>query len=499
MSSQPNQLHFILFPFMAQGHMIPMIDMAKVLARQGITITLVTTPLNALRLKSTIDQAIIEEGLNIRVIQLEFPSKEAGLPEGCENADMLPSLGLAKDFIVATGKLQDPFEQILGEMNPLPNCIISDGMLPWTAHVARGFNIPRIVFHGTSCSYLLCALNLRKSKLLENISSDSELFVVPGLPDRIELTIDQLPASLNPRLPYLKEIWEQIRAAEEESFGVVVNTFEELEPDYVKRYKEAVGLTRVWCIGPVSLCNKGVLERAKRGGKAAMDENQCLKWLNLWEVGSVVYACLGSICTLIPSQMLELGLGLEASNRPFIWVIRGGKNLEELDRRMKEDGFEERTGGRGLVIRGWAPQVLILSHPAVGGFLTHCGWNSTLEGLCAGLPMVTWPLYAEQFFNEKCIIQVLKVGIRIGVEVPMKWGEEEKLGVLVKKEDVRKAVEMVMDESEEGRDRRRRAKELGEMARKAVEAGGSSDVNLESFIQEIMHQENVQTCVQHID
>ena len=126
---------------------------------------------------------------------------------------------------------------------------------------------------------------------------------------------------------------------------------------------------------------------------------------------------------------------LEASNEPFIWAMRGGDIIQELYNWIKEDGFEDRIQGRGLLIRGWAPQVLILSHPSVGGFITHCGWNSTLEGISSGVPMVTWPLFADQFLNEKLVSQVLKVGVSLGVQVTMKWGEEEKIGVVVKKEE----------------------------------------------------------------
>ena len=98
--------------------------------------------------------------------------------------------------------------------------------------------------------------------------------------------------------------------------------------------------------------------------------------------------------------MIELGLALEASERPFIWVIREGNQLEALEKWIKEEGFEERTNARGLIIRRWAPQLLILSHPAIGGFITHSGWNSTLEAICAGVPMVTWPLFGDQFLMK---------------------------------------------------------------------------------------------------
>jgi UDP-glucosyl transferase 73C len=153
-----------------------------------------------------------------------------------------------------------------------------------------------------------------------------------------------------------------------------------------------------------------------------------------------------------------------------------------------EEKFEKRIEGRGLIIRGWAPQVPILSHPAIGGFLTHCGWNSTLEGISAGLPMITWPMFAEQFYNEKLLAQVLRIGVRVGVQACVKRGEEEKPGVFVKREDVKKAIEQLMDEGEEGEERRKRARDLGGMAKRAVEEGGSSYMNVTSLIQHIREQ-----------
>jgi UDP-glucosyl transferase 73C len=186
--------------------------------------------------------------------------------------------------------------------------------------------------------------------------------------------------------------------------------------------------------------------------------------------------------------MIELGLALEATKRPFIWVIREGNQLEELKKWIEESGFEGRINGRGLVIKGWAPQLLILSHPSIGGFLTHCGWNSTIEAICGGVPMVTWPLFGDQFLNEIFVVQILKVGVKIGVESPMKWGEEEESGVLVKKEDIERGIEMLMDETSENEERRKKIRELGEMAKKAVEKGGSSHTNITLFIQDIIQK-----------
>ncbi|KAL0316181.1 UNVERIFIED_CONTAM: UDP-glycosyltransferase 73C7 [Sesamum radiatum] len=193
------------------------------------------------------------------------------------------------------------------------------------------------------------------------------------------------------------------------------------------------------------------------------------------------------MCRISFRQLKEIGSGLEASNSPFIWIIRNKDYTAQVEEWLTEEGLEARVGKRGLIIRGWAPQILILSHPSVGGFLTHCGWNSTLEGICAGVPMITWPMFAEQFFNEKLIVNVLGIGVAIGVEGRMSFnGETEHL---VRWDQVKRAVEKVMDVgSEEGRTRRKRAEELAKIASNAVEEGGSSDMNFTMLIQDVLDQ-----------
>ncbi|WJX79388.1 UDP-glycosyltransferase [Trifolium repens] len=144
MGSEDAKIHFVLFPMMAQGHMNPMMDIAKILSQHNnIHITIVTTPQNASRFSS-----ILARYLDIQVIQIQFPSKEFGLPEGCENLDMLPSLGAASNFFIASKFLQQEVEKQFEKLTPSPSCIISDMCLPYTIHIARKFNIPRISFVG---------------------------------------------------------------------------------------------------------------------------------------------------------------------------------------------------------------------------------------------------------------------------------------------------------------------------------------------------------------
>ena len=492
MTTQPQKkLHFVIIPFASQGHLIPMIDIARLLAQRNAIVTIFTTPLNAVQFKSIINRDI-ESGLAIQILELQFPYAESGLPKGCESLNTIPSPSYRENLMYALSLLQQPIEQHFQELKPTPTCIISDKNLVWTPEIAQKFRVPRILFNGYGCFADLCAHNIHLSKIHDNVETDSEPFVVPGLPDRIELTRAQLSSAFNPGSdPYLKELRVKIREAEEGAFGVLVNSFEELEGEYVKEETKTARGGKVWCVGPVSLRNKDDLDKAERGTNKKITSNnkekdRVVKWLDNWAQGSVVFACLGSMNRVIPPQLAELSLGLDSSKRPFIWVIRGAYKGEEFEKWLKHDGFEERIGKRGLLIRGWAPQVLILSHPAIGAFLTHCGWNSTLEGVCAGVPMVTWPLFGEQFYNEKFILQVSKIGVRVGAERVVPPGKEEKFGVLVKRDQVREAIDKVMDEGKEGEERRLRAKKLAKAAKEAVEEGGSSYLNITSLLEDIM-------------
>ncbi|GKA74005.1 UDP-glycosyltransferase 73C6-like protein [Tanacetum coccineum] len=392
------------------------------------------------------------------------------------------------NFLAAIGMLQQKLEERYGTLKPRPNCIISDKYMSWTGDFADKYKIPRIMFDGMSCFNELCYNNLYVTKVFEGMD-ESKPFVVPGLPDKIELTRKQLPPEFNPSSIDTSEFRQRARDAEVRAYGVVINSFEELEQEYVNEYKKLRG-GKVWCIGPLSLISNDDSDKAQRGNTASIDEEQCMKWLDAQEPESVVYACFGSLVRVNTPQLIELGLGLEASNHPFIWVIRSVHREKEVEEWLAESGFEERVKDRGLIIRGWAPQVLILSHPSVGGFLTHCGWNSTLESVCAGVPMITWPQFAEQFINEKLVVQVLGTGVGVGVDSVVHVGEEDMSGVKVKREDVKKAIEKVMDDGIEGHEIRKRAKELGKIANNTIKEGGSSYLNLTLLIQDIMHYAN---------
>ncbi|KAF8035025.1 hypothetical protein BT93_C1140 [Corymbia citriodora subsp. variegata] len=483
MSLQPQALHVVFIPLLAQGHMIPMVDMARIFASRGAVATVYTTPVNARRFRTTVSRSG-KLGMPIRLVEIPFPCEEVGLPVGYENLDILPSPELLTKFYNAMEKLQEPIEKHIREQTPAPSCIISDKYIFWSSDTAQQFGIPRFVFHAMCCFSVLSAHYVKHSDCSDSITSDMEPFEVPGMPKGFKITKAQLPGN-SVRQQDFEVFRGKIQEAEMAAQGVVLNSFNELEHGCIKAYQKAIG-KRVWCVGPVSLCNKDETDMLQRGNEASSDTEKYMAWLDSMKPRSVIYACLGSLCRLAPSQLMELGRGLEASQQPFVWVIRRGEGDSELENWLMEERFEERVKGRGIVIRGWAPQVAILSHQAIGGFLTHCGWNSTLEGMCSALPMVTWPLFSEQFVNEALVVDILGIGVRVGVKVPVRWGEERKVGVLVREDEIARAIDALVSEDEEGEERRKRAAELGEKARRAMQEGGSSQSEVSRVLQYIM-------------
>ncbi|PQQ03409.1 abscisate beta-glucosyltransferase-like [Prunus yedoensis var. nudiflora] len=274
------------------------------------------------------------------------------------------------------------------------------------------------------------------------------------------------------------------------SYGIVVNSFYELEQAYADYFQKEMK-RKTWHIGPVSLHNRSNIDKVERGIKTSIDEHSCLNWLDSREPNSVLYISFGSMPRITSAQLLEIAHGLEASNHPFIWVIGrildySSREKQQVESVLLPVGFEERVkkSKRGLIIRGWAPQLLILEHPAVGAYMNHCGWNSIIEGVTAGVPMITWPFSSEQFYNERFILNVIRVGISMGNEhwVPLK----ELPRVTIKSEKVAKVVKRLMGSEEaEVLGMRMRAAEYRDKAMRAFEEGGSSYANVDAFIAEL--------------
>nr|BBK15463.1 UDP-glycosyltransferase [Polygala tenuifolia] len=468
MASEKRQVHFIFFPAMSHGHMIPMIDMARLFASRGVKATVVTTPANVTRISKYIHRA------DVNILTFKYASEEAGLPEGCEHLDDIPP-HLWHNLPMASQKMQEPIAQILRDHRP--DCLVADMFYTWATDVAGRYNIPRLVFHGTSFFSLCLVTSISSYQLSKTVSSDSEHFGIPNLPDVIKMTRTELPDFTTNEESDTGKLFKAALESELKSYGVVVNSFYELEPAYVEHLRKEHG-RKAWHIGPLSLCIKDVEEKSNRGKVATIDEHECLKWLNSKEHNSVIYISFGSSVYFSPSQLREIASALEACGHQFIWVVRSQKSSEEEPEGLLPEGFEKRTEGKGLIIRGWAPQVSILEHQAIGAFMNHSGWNSVLESITAGVPMVTWPMVADNFVIEKLVTEILKIGVSVGVK-----RLDGIKGDSIKSEAIEKALNKIMA-GEEAEEMRKRGKTLAELSKRAVEEG-SSYVQLDAFIEEI--------------
>ncbi|CAI0397603.1 unnamed protein product [Linum tenue] len=247
--------------------------------------------------------------------------------------------------------------------------------------------------------------------------------------------------------------------------GILVNTVRELESCAV----DSLSFTKVH---PRMTCSP-------LAGGGGVPEEEAIEWLDRQPESSVVFLCFGSMGAFREEQVLEIANGLEASGLRFLWVLRrpgpegtraGPTDYQDV-REVLPKGFVDRTAGVGRVM-GWAPQTIILAHKAVGGFVSHCGWNSTLESLWFGVPMATWPMYAEQKLNAFLLVHELEIATEIKIDY--------RNGEIVTAEEVERGVRRLM---ERDCSREERLKKFSDCIKKALMDGGSSSASIAEFIE----------------
>nr|QPZ56408.1 anthocyanin 3'-O-beta-glucosyltransferase 1 [Curcuma alismatifolia] len=480
LNTMADDLQILFLPFLSPGHIIPMVDLARLFAGRGIKATVVTTTGNVPLVKPTVDLANTDASLRhpIQLLPLRLPCSEAGIPEGYENLADFPESDPDDffRFIAATERLEPSFSLVLKTHRP--DCVVVDFFYPWATRVAQDASVPSLLFNGSNFFSSAVIKIVQDGELKQGDLETERLIEVPGIPQKIRLKLSNLPYNVLHPNQFSHRMAESLHRIH----GTVVNSFYELERDYVDRAPNSRDV-RFWFVGPVSLQNRDMDTKMVRGsGDAASGSaDHFLSWLETKRPRSVLYVCFGSMAWFTATQLREIARGLEASDRPFIWVVRNAGETSE----WLPEGFESRVvgGGKGMLVQGWAPQLLILNHEAVGGFVTHCGWNSCLEAIAAGVPVITWPLFAEQFLNEELLVNVHKMGISIGVLSSCDKAEER---TVVNGEQLKAAVDELMGSGEEAEERRKRARELGQTARRAMEEGGSSHEAMTCLIDELI-------------
>ncbi|XP_052206136.1 UDP-glycosyltransferase 92A1-like [Diospyros lotus] len=477
--SGSQQEHILMLPFMAQGHLIPFLQLARQIHHaSGFTITIASTSLNVAYLSSVIAKdpvlASAQSRHQICLAAFPFNGSDFGLPPNTENTEAL-SLSQVLHLLHASATLEVPCRQLVSEITAKegkpPICIISDVFHGWANCVAESFQTVNVTF--CTCGAYGIAAYVSVWQNLPHRSVGDDEFRIPGFPDSYRFHRSQMHGFLqgaNGHDPWSRFNRPQLSLSLG-SFGWLCNTAEEIEPLGMGVLRKYTKLP-VWAAGP--LLPAGLLTNSKTlsqhsGREAAISPQKCLEWLDLHPHGSVLYISFGSQNTINPTQMMELAKGLEDTGRPFIWVIRPPIGFDikgELRAEWLPEGFEERMVERkqGLLVRGWAPQLEILSHKSTAAFLSHCGWNSAMESLSQGVPIISWPLAAEQAFNSKMMMEEMGVCIELsrGMQSP------------IAKEEVKRTIELVMDNKKgKGEEIKRKAGKIGELIKAALtEEGG---------------------------
>ncbi|CAD6342457.1 unnamed protein product [Miscanthus lutarioriparius] len=370
---QSKKLHVLLMPFFATSHIGPFTDLAFHLAAARpdvVEATVAVTPANASVVRSALARrGPSVAGVAVEVVTYAFPAVDS-LPPGVENLSTVADADAWRiDAAAFDEKLLRPAQEGLVRERA-PDAIITDMHFFWNADVAADLGVPCVTFYAIGTFPCLAITHLALAGVHNATGS---VVTVPGFPSPdIRVPVTELPEFLRSQQIIPRATGDRTVSAQKSCLGLAVNTFFELEHGYCDMYVRNGFVKRTYFVGPLSLPHH-----------------------RLTHVSEV--------------QLRELALGLEASGKLFLWVVRA-------DTWAPPEGWRERVGDRGMVVTGWAPQTAILAHPAVGAFVTHCGWNSILETISAGVPVLTWPMVVEQFITERFVTEVLAIGERLWPE-----------------------------------------------------------------------------------
>ncbi|KAJ4963047.1 hypothetical protein NE237_022986 [Protea cynaroides] len=456
----------VLYPVMAMGHLVSMVELGKLIVRHyhhrfSVTILIARGPLDTPDV-TTFLRHISESTHSINFHHLPALSMNP--------SDLNGNLGT---IIMELIHLNNPnIHHALQTISKTYSvrAFVIDFICSPALSVASDLGIPTYYFltgGAVLLSFFLYfpIIHNQTTKSFKDIPTTHLHF--PGLPP---VPVSYLPEPAQDREDPFYNYFVQIGLNLRRSKGIMVNTFECLESPLIKTITDGLCVPDaptppVYCVGPLI---------ASPENKEDTTVNQCISWLDSQPSQSVVFLSFGSRGVFSTAQVREIAIGLEKSGQRFLWVVRKPEsedNNKHFTTENKEpdleallpEGFFDQTKERGFVVKSWAPQVQVLNHESVGGFVTHCGWNSVLEAVSAGVPMVAWPLYAEQHMNKAFLVEEMKLAMSM----------EKSEDGLVSAAEVENRVRALM-EWEEGRVLREKSRKMKEEAMDVWSDCGSS-------------------------
>ncbi|XP_047336336.1 UDP-glycosyltransferase 71A15-like [Impatiens glandulifera] len=467
------KMELIFIPSPGIGHIVSIVEMAKLIVardqRFSIIIFVIKPPgAGAINTDlSSFDHKY--DPTRIRFLHLREP-----------NPDSIKHSNYAVRFFASAGEIQIPIvrEAIAAEVISRPGNLVGilmDMFCACMVDVANEFHVPSYIYFPPSAACLGLMNHMQSLRDKEHGTDGSE-FMNSDVQLDIPIFSNPYPAKVLP----LSMIDEEngsttflgLTKKFSQSKGIVVNTFAGMESLVIRVISENEKLPPIYPVGPLLNHEKGV-------GGDDDEHDEIMRWLDAQPHSSVVFLCFGSMGIFGEGQVKEIAVALERSRHRFLWSLRMPPTSTVPIKEVLPEGFFERTCKVGKLI-GWAPQVEVLSHKAVGGFVSHCGWNSTLESLWCGVPMAAWPLYSEQKMNAFLLVKELKLAVEVKMDYHMNFnGVEEEI---VEASVIEKAIMQLMND---GR-MRKRVKDKSQKSREAVMEGGSSYISLDRFIDDVI-------------
>ncbi|KAG7568722.1 UDP-glucuronosyl/UDP-glucosyltransferase [Arabidopsis thaliana x Arabidopsis arenosa] len=446
----------LVFSFPIQGHINPLLQFSKRLLSKNVTVTFLTT--------SSTHNSILRRAIagGATALPLSFVPIDDGFEEGHPSTDTSPDY-----FAKFQENVSRSLSELISSMEPKPNAVVYDSCLPYVLDVCRKHpGVAAASFFTQSSTVNAIYIHFLRGAFKE-FQND---VVLPAMPP---LKGNDLPVFLydnNLCRPLFELISSQFVNVDDIDF-FLVNSFDELEVEVLQWMKNQWPVKNIGPMIPSMYLDKRIAGDKDYGINLFNAQvNECLDWLDSKPPGSVIYVSFGSLAVLKDDQMIEVAAGLKQTGHNFLWVVR------ETETKKLPSNYIEEIGEKGLIVN-WSPQLQVLAHKSVGCFMTHCGWNSTLEALSLGVALIGMPAYSEQPTNAKFIEDVWKVGVRV---------KADQNGFVTKEEIVRCVGEVMEDMSEKGKEIRTNARRLMEFAREALSDGGNSDKNIDEFVAKIV-------------
>ncbi|KAH0689332.1 hypothetical protein KY289_016690 [Solanum tuberosum] len=457
--------HAVLLPYPSQGHVTPMMSLAKLLHSRGFHITFVNTEFNHSRL-------IQSKGVDSvkGLLDFKFATIPDGMPPSDENATQ--DITLLCDMTRKTCLV--PFKKLLTKLNsgevPPVSCVISDGVMTFGIKAAQDLGIPDVTFWTASVCAFVGYLHYRQlikrgifpfknDNYLIDGTLDTPIDWIPGMKD---VKLKDLPSFLRTTDP--NDIMFDFMGEEAQNClkasAIMFNTFEVFEHELLQTIVSNFNFSNIYSIGPLGpLLRKHVPHHSQvllLNSSLWKPDTTIFEWLDNREIDSVLYVNYGSVTTMTNDHFLEFAWGLANSKQQFLWIVR--QDIIKGESATLSEEFLEEIKDRGILVN-WCAQEQVLRHPAVGAFLTHCGWNSMMETISEGVPVICWPFFSDQQTNCHYSCE--------------KWGIGMEVNHDVKREEVAKLVSEMM-EGEKGKEMRSKAREWKMKAEEATDVGGSS-------------------------